>query len=175
MKGKKFIKEWVVPILVAFIIFLVISVFFRLGEIDGASMEPTYSDGNKVLIAKHPLQIKQGDIVIFTYTQANEEFYQEYLFSNDLYITSSPASVNDKHVKRVIGLPGDEVVIKDNVVSVNGEVYPTSESEIIEDQSYTLAEDEYFVVGDNTGNSFDSRLHGPVKAEDLYGKLITNK
>lgn len=175
MTGKKFIREWVVPILVAFVIFLCISVFFRLGEIDGSSMEPTYSDGNKVLIAKHPLVLEKGDIIIFTYTKEMEAFYQDYLITNNLYVTGSPSTVGEMHVKRIVGVPGDEIVIKDNILTINGEVYETSMNEIVEDQSYTLESDEYFVVGDNTGNSFDSRLHGPVKVEDLYGKLITNK
>lgn len=171
----KFVEDWLKPIGVAFLIFLFISIFFRIGEVDGESMYPTFSNGDKVIISKHHQELEVGDIVVFEYTENNEQFYQEYMLNNgDMYF-ASPSVAGEKHIKRVIGVPGDEIVIKDNEVYVNGALQVTSEEMDIYDQNYILQEGEYFLVGDNYNNSYDSRMHGPVMIEDIYGKLITTK
>ena len=78
------------------------------------------------------------------------------------------------HMKRVVGIPGDTIEIKDGNLYVNGEVndfYAGIEAPT-EYYSITVAENTYFLLGDNFEHSYDSRAYGCVKLEDIYGKCI---
>jgi signal peptidase I len=77
-------------------------------------------------------------------------------------------------VKRIIGLPGEKVEIRDGYVFINGNRLPEP---FPHDQypqnipAYTLGPVEYYVLGDNRGNSNDSRAFGPVLREDILGRV----
>lgn len=86
-------------------------------------------------------------------------------------------SSNSYLAKRVIGLPGETISIKDGYVYINGELY--DESSYIEmgitnssEKEWILGEDEYFMLGDNRKNSKDSRFFGPVKRSNILGEII---
>ncbi len=133
----------------------------------GDSMESTLSSGDTILINKLLYRIREPerfDVIVFKKDGKEHSYYS---------------------IKRIIGLPGETLVIKDGKVLINGE--PLDEEVIVEDmileglaaEEITLDEDEYFVLGDNRNDSQDSRYFnvGNVVREEIIGKawLRTNK
>ena len=126
----------------------------------GDSMKPALQNGDVVLVNRvvyNATTPKRGDVIVFK-PKGNDNIHY--------------------YMKRVIGLPGDTIEIKDNNIYIDGEIleekYETTE---IEDMGYlteemVLDEDEYFVLGDDRGNSEDSRHAevGNVKRMYIYGK-----
>ena len=86
--------------------------------------------------------------------------------------------IHTRYIKRVIGLPGETVEIKDNTIYINGEElkeyygYYDSEKKMDDYAAYTLRTDEYFVLGDNREHSVDSRSGdvGPVERDMIIGR-----
>ena len=81
-------------------------------------------------------------------------------------------TTDTKIIKRIIGLPGEEVEYKNNKLYINGKqikdkygTYPTGDTKKVK-----LGKDEYYVLGDNRTNSTDSRVLGPIKKKDIMGK-----
>jgi signal peptidase I len=122
-------------------------------------------------LTSHQYVPNRGDVIIFS-----ESGLANYGDAQD----------TKQLVKRVIGLPGDHIVIKDSVITVynaahpngfqpdntlpygdNGAIPPTNNNEDI-----TLKSDELFVCGDNRGDSLDSRIFGPIKTKQVIGKLM---
>lgn len=121
----------------------------------GPAMEPTFSDGDKLKgVIVRPQDIKRGDLIIFR----------------------PPSTSTERMVKRVVGLPGDTVAVKGGriaVTTVQGEAYDPGLSGAPPAQSLTksVTADSFFVVGDNLGNSLDSRAEafGLVPFDNLLG------
>ena len=140
--------------------YLIITYVGQRTRVSGSSMETTLSDGDNLIVDKLSYRFqdpKRFDIVVFPYK------YEE----------------NTYYIKRIIGLPGDTVQVKDGYTYINGELL---ESDIygaevmIESgtasEPITLGEEEYFVLGDNRNHSLDSRdpSVGILKREDLIGR-----
>lgn len=132
-------------------------------EINGASMEPNFHNGEYILTNKIEYKLKdpaRGDVVVF----------------------KSPRNKEIDYIKRVIGLPGDTVSLKNNALYVNGEKVeePYLEPNVVifggsylrEGEEITVSEGMYFVAGDNRPHSSDSREFGPVPKEDFIGKAF---
>jgi len=125
-------------------------------EVEGASMEPTFHTGERVLVNRMAYggfrEPQRGDVVVFhAWHSAGEEDY----------------------IKRVVGLPGDVVEIRDGGVYLNGSRY--DEPYLDQSTQSTLGptvvpEGTYFVLGDNRGNSSDSRLFGPLPEGKIVGR-----
>lgn len=120
----------------------------------GASMEPNFSDGNYLLIDEitHRFRDPQrGESIVFRYPQDRGTFF----------------------IKRIIGLPGERVFIKNNQIIINGVVlgedYLSSDIKTSGHVDVVLGADEYFVLGDNRYNSYDSRNWGPLEKENITG------
>lgn len=149
----KEIREWFVSLAVALLIVLVLRSFlFTIIRVDGTSMDPTLKDTERLFVTVYDVkfgEVERGDIVICHYPNRG---YANF-------------------VKRVVAVPGDTVYRKDNVTHVVYSVETEKGTEIYDeaidpkkapsiynpDYEYVLGEDEYFVVGDNTYNSHDSR------------------
>ena len=126
----------------------------------GQSMSPTLVSGDEILVNRFVYKVtdpKRGDIIVFL-PNGNEKSHY--------------------YVKRVIGVPGDTVLIQNGAVYINGEVYKEEiEAAAIEEaglasEEITLDSDEYFVLGDNRNNSEDSRYAniGNIKKDYIIGK-----
>ncbi len=153
-------------------IFLIIAVFILLGVfvaqpvvVEGTSMLPQLHDGERLLVNKlvyYKFQsvswghIERGDIIVFWYPKDPEKSY----------------------VKRVIGLPGEMVEVRDGVILINNqelnEPYLGSEynQSLPSYEPKKVDEHYYFVMGDNRDNSSDSRLWGLVPEKYIYGKAF---
>lgn len=154
---KSNIFEWIEAFFEALALAAILFFLFWPILIDGASMQPTFYSGNRVIISRilaYSKQVKSGDIVVCK-----------------LQNNTSERTV----IKRVIGIPNDSVVIKDGKVYLNGalldepylkEDYTSGNINII------LGKDEYYVLGDNRKVSFDSRRAGAVNIKNIDGKVI---
>ncbi len=151
----KAIKE-IIPYILIFVVVLFVKNFIIAPvQVKGESMESTLLD---------------GDIMILNRVQYKRYGAERF----DIVVISSHGT---KIIKRVIGLPGDIVEIKDNVLYINEEVYEESyldEGTFTEDLIVAVPEDSYFVLGDNREKSLDSRNDrvGFVNEDDIEG--ITN-
>jgi signal peptidase I len=160
-KGSGFVWELFRTGLIVLLIVLPIRLFVAQPFIvSGASMEPTFSSGDYLIIDQLSYRFEKPDrkdVVVFRYPNNPSKFY----------------------IKRVIGLPGETIEISDNTVTVFNQDYPngrkleesyiTAARESEETETYELDDDEYFVLGDNRQSSADSRTWGPLPARFLIG------
>ena len=155
------ILSWIYTIGGALLIVLVIRSFvFEMYRVDGASMSNTLIDGEKMFCTKFDYLMngpQRGDIVICHF----------------------PRRGNTAFVKRLVGMPGDTVEIRNRQLYVNGELVPDPpKMNLMPNSDYpkrTLKDDEYFVVGDNRGNSHDSRARdvGPLSRSQIVAHVRT--
>jgi signal peptidase I len=162
------------PLIALFLITFV----FQSYLVDGPSMETTLYNNDRLLVWKVPRTWaritgndyipKRGDVIVFTEPNLSQ-------FGQD---------PGKQLIKRVIGLPGERVVIKDNTITVFNKEHPSgfqpdktvgydpvaidSETNI----DVVIPKGKIYVVGDNRPNSLDSRAFGPIEADAIVGKLI---
>ena len=150
-----FIIDTIETILLAMILFLAINALSARVRVENVSMKPTLEPGEFLLINR--VSYKLGDPHI-----------------GDIIVFHAPGVSDMDYIKRVIGLPGDEVRVTDGTIYVNDQ--PLYESYISESPNYSgtwnVPEGEYFVLGDNRNNSSDSHLWGFVPAEDIVGRAL---
>ncbi len=153
------LRGWTRDLAVALGFALVIIIFlYQPVKVEGTSMAPLLSDQERIFINKfiyHFEPIERGDVVVFWY----------------------PLDRSKSFIKRVIGLPGDTIEIRDGHLYLNGTEMqePYVPSNYLDDSSYaprTLGPDEYFVMGDHRDSSNDSRMFGPVPRSYIYGKAV---
>ena len=156
---KEILRDIVIAAAIAFIVIQ----FVRPVVVHETSMTDPLQPGDYLLMNKKIYrhnEAERGDIVVL-HSNLTQENGREKLL-----------------IKRVIGLPGDTVFIKDNSVYINGELleedYIREPGVVPGDVDITVPEGEYFVMGDNRGNSIDSRSEevGCVKHKDLVGKAF---
>jgi len=142
-------------ILMALLLFLAINAVTSRVRVENISMEPTLQPGYLLIVNKLAYKLgepQHGDIVVFHYM----------------------GDKNEDYIKRVIGLPGDEVNIENGTVYVNG--IALSEPYIAAFPTYSgtwvVPEGSLFVLGDNRNNSSDSHQWGFVDMDDVVGKAV---
>lgn len=168
--GKKKIKQrtplsYVVEFTI-YIVLILVCVFWvpehviQRTVVNGESMENTLHTGESLLVEKVSYHFKNPeryDIIVF-YPEGRE--------------------VDEYYVKRVYGLPGETIQIKDNQIYINGSVIEDNfaknkmDDAGIAEEPVTLAEDEYFVLGDNRQVSLDSRDLGAIAKENIAGHVV---
>jgi len=145
-------------------LFIVVYLFIiQPNQIKGASMEPTFQDGNYIFTSKVTYKLRKpirGDVVVF-YAPRNPEL---------------------EYIKRIVGVPGDTVMIAGGEVYVNGvqinEPYISNKTAITlsgsisENQPIIVQPDHYFVMGDNRPRSSDSREFGPIPSSSFVGQVF---
>ncbi|MFS0781724.1 signal peptidase I [Bacillus sp. 1P06AnD] len=154
---KKEMMSWVKAILFSLVLVIICRQFlFTPKEVFGESMEPTYETSDRVMVSKLST-IKRFDIITFHAPDADETY-----------------------IKRVIGLPGDHVVMNNDVLSVNGKQYnepyladhkkglPPGVN-LTENFNIIVPHDQLFVLGDNRQVSKDSRIFGAIKENSVIG------
>lgn len=129
-------------------------------QVEGHSMDPSFADGEYLIANKLTYKFstpQRGDVIIFKRTET------------------------DDYIKRIIGLPGDVVSIKDGKILINGElldesaylsssVYTNGGTYLKEGGSIKVPQGQYFVCGDNRQHSSDSRDFGPISEDVIKGK-----
>lgn len=133
---------------------------FSISRVDGSSMSPTFSNGDLVFVAKWARDFQPGDVIVF----------------------HPKGSKTETYIKRLIALPGSEVMIDDFKVKVNSKPYTESLTsppnwghrpfECRFSDVYKTGPEEYFVLGDNRCMSGDSRMFGPISQDSIQGKVI---
>lgn len=147
---KEKIKE-ISPYVLIVVVIVVIRIFIATPvKVDGDSMYNTLNDNDIVLLSKLS-SIDRFDIIV--------------LKENDNNATI---------IKRVIGMPGDKVKIRNNKIYINNKIIEDEYAygETSDYDEITLGDDEYFVLGDNRLISKDSRYFGAIKKSDIKGKAV---
>ncbi len=156
---------------------------FQPFSITGSSMEPTFYDKEYLIVDELSYIFtnpQRGDVIVFKHPEpaCNDHISSGYI--NRKFI-QGPCS---NYIKRIIGVPGDTITIKDGEVNVknkknpNGltleENYTPSNIPTLGNQTITLGEKEYFVMGDNRGpnSSSDSREWGALPESHIIGKAL---
>jgi len=161
---KKIVKELLdtsIYLLVVLVLtYLVITFIGQRTQVSGSSMEATLSDGDNLIVDKISYRFndpKRFDIIVFPYEYEEDTYY----------------------IKRIIGMPGETVQIDgEGNIYIDGEILEESYGrEVMESpgrawEEITLAEDEYFVLGDNRNHSSDSREPnvGNIKRKNIIGR-----
>lgn len=153
--------DWVKTVVVVFVIMMLLNVFvFNLSMVKGQSMEPTLVEQERLFVNKIIYDFtapKQGEVVVL-HDPSDDDTKKEFL------------------VKRVIGVPGDVVEVKEHKLYLNGVLQQEEYIDVsIQDDDFpeiTLDEDQYFVMGDNRhqGASKDSRYFGTVTSDLIVGR-----
>lgn len=156
--------EFVEAIVFAAAIFTIVYLFvFQPNQVSGDSMYPTFFDEEYILTDKITYrlgEVKRGDVAVF----------------------KAPPNPDKDYIKRVIGIPGDRVMVKSERVYLNGELLsedflpPNTNTDassfLREGQEFVVPSDSYVVMGDNRGGSDDSRHWGIVKKSEFIGKVF---
>ena len=175
-------REIVETAIFALFMFLAVRTVVQNFRVEGMSMDPTYHTGQYLLVNKmlySRINVKAvSDWIPFW--QSDDEAH--YIFHGpqrgDVVVFEPPIpNRGDRDfIKRVIGLPGDHVVVKDDHVVINGQQLEESYIPGVKSTCFgqwcdvTLGDDQYFVMGDNRSNSSYSRFWGPVTGDKIIGK-----
>ncbi len=170
-----------ISIIISAVVFaLLLTAFvFQSYEVDGQSMQSTLQNRDRLIVAKlpktwarltgHDYIPNRGDVIVF----------------NTTAVRDGAADTGTKQlIKRVIGLPGERVVVKDDVITVYNNEFPEGFNpdktggwgDVIHGTSgnvdLVVGKGEVFVCGDNRSNSYDSRELGAIPSKDIVGKLL---
>lgn len=153
--ARRFLIDVVETLILSVLLFAAINAVSARIRVDGYSMEPNLHSGEFVIVNKLAYKFGSpqiGDVIVFHF----------------------PRDTKQEYIKRVIGLPGDKVVISNKQVMVNGQVLdePYIAAQPIYQGNWIVPEDSHFVLGDNRNNSSDSHNWGMVPLSNVVGKAF---
>ena len=161
--GLFFLELVKVAVLAAIVIVFIRHFLFKPFYVRGASMEPSFYSKEYLIIDELSYRFREptrGEVVVFEYPDAPKDFF----------------------LKRLIGLPGERVKVSDGQVIIYNEKYPEGlvlKEEYLKlgtstegERTIVMKKDEYFVLGDNRSNSYDSRRFGAVVKGRIIGRAI---
>ncbi len=151
--GPSALREILETVLLALVLFLILRTATVNFRVYGQSMEPTLHEGQFLIISRvtywfHPPE--RGDIIVF----------------------HPPTNPSEDYIKRVVGLPGERVELREGQVWIDGVLLeePYIMNPDYQTNVWVLGGDEYFVLGDNRANSSDSHRWGVLPRENIVGK-----
>ena len=163
-KEENFFKEILKASLIALII--VIPIRFYVAQpfiVSGASMSPTFESGHYLVVDQLSYRFREpdrGEVIIFKYPRDTSKFF----------------------IKRIVGLPGETLTLKARVLTITNstnpdgfvfeEPYIAEANRVSGTFSVELNDNEYFVMGDNRGQSSDSRVWGPLQKDLIVGRAF---
>lgn len=164
-----FFLDIVETVVVSLSIFLIVYLFvMQPHQVNGSSMYPNFEDGEYVMTDKlsyklgHP---SRGDVIVFHAPDT----------------ANCPEGTGCDFIKRVIGLPGETIEVRDDMVLVNGEVleetylpagFVTRPGRFTAQGPVSVPQNNYFLMGDNRGHSSDSRAWGFIREDAIVGKAF---
>jgi len=180
------ILEWIVLILAAFLITSIIqSELYAITEVNMTSMMDTLVQGDKLIMSKLAYVSKEpqrGDIIIFLRDEPIGGFFGRMgIYISDVAMKLKGDFRRNRLIKRVIGVPGDKVEIRNNVLYINDAPVTEDYARIDPDLGIVLngsmdpvvvRKGQLFVMGDNRGQSMDSRNFGVIELDWVEGKAI---
>ena len=162
---RRLVGEWIIILGLAFTVAMLVRLLVvQTFSIPSRSMQPTLQVRDRLLVEKLSYgyrDVRRGEIIVFkvptTITQYEEHKMEDF-------------------VKRVVGLPGDTVEIREGEVFVNGkkldEPYLPNGTTTSQPQRIVIPIDEFFVMGDNRNDSYDSRFWGTVPRSNIVGRVF---
>lgn len=162
------VREIVETLLLAALIFFLVRLVVLNFRVDGQSMTPNLEDGQMLLVNRNAYQFVDWQGSMFYPFDPPER--------GDIVVFNPPTQSDKPYIKRIIGLPGDEVTFSNGQVLVNGELL---DEDYIDDRTrcsrndfcdVIVPEGSIFVLGDHRSNSSDSRVFGVVPIENVIGK-----
>lgn len=153
------LREIAETVVLIAVIFTLVNLACARFVVDGPSMQPTFHTGQFIIVSRVNYLLgdpQRGEVVVFHY----------------------PNNPTQDYIKRVVGVPGDTVEIRETLVYVNGEllnepyINEPCQPSSCRDNSWTLGEDEYFMMGDNRNHSSDSRAFGAVNRQFIVGEAL---
>lgn len=150
MNIKKIIKELYPYVVILVVVVIVRTYFVSPIRVSGDSMLETLTEGDILLLNKYDSTYERFDIVVISSTALDKDI-----------------------IKRVIGMPGEEIEIENGIVYINKEKFDDiyNNYNLSDMESIILGEDEYFVMGDNRANSLDSRSIGAINVSEILGTV----
>ena len=172
-------REITEAVLLALLVLLVLQTTVRNFKVEGSSMFPTLEGGQYLVVdqASFFKIDKERLSRIVPFWKATEEEPQ-YAFDpparGEVIVFNYPLDPGKDFVKRVVGLPGETIEVKNGTVYVNGQVLSEpylARTDSSDARKVALGEKEYYVIGDNRRNSNDSRAWGPVHEDQIVGRV----
>jgi signal peptidase I len=164
-----FFLDIIETVVIALSIFLIVYLFImQPHQVNGSSMFPTYEDGQYLLTDKISYKVgipKRGDVIVFRAPEAAQ----------------CPEGTGCDFIKRIIGLPGETLEIRSDLVYINGQELkedylpvgtPSRPGNYTANGPIKIPENSYMVMGDNRNHSSDSRTWGPVDKSLIVGKVF---
>jgi len=158
-----FVWEIAKIVIIALLIVMPIRYFlFQPFFVKGQSMEPNFENGDYLIVDELSYRFREpqrGEVIVFKY----------------------PEDPTQRYIKRVIGLPGETVEIKDGKITISNQQgaqvldesdYLSSDVQTMGDIKVTVGQNQYFVLGDNRYASYDSRRWGLLPEEDIIGRVF---